>query len=157
MDEQTNGTAAGDNSSQCCQANFFSACSPSHWTQDCTRQLSAAATTVVVLLLVTAVNGGILVYDGVASDTYRTMTNKLVALMSAYNVLTTAAVVPIAMFRQFCIRLDSRFCAAHVFVMLSLLLQGRSLLVLMQFLTGSHTVGYQLTPNTVTSFAKNIV
>ncbi len=102
--------------------NFFSGCTY-QWTPICSSQLATVTATCVVYLLVIAVNGGIIVYENVVPDTYRTLINKVVALMSAYNMFLSTSFMPIALSKHFCIQLNPTYCTGNVLLTTTFLLQ----------------------------------
>lgn len=105
-----------------CCINFFLSCT-SQWTTECTRQLVMGVITSILTFLVIVVNGGIVVYENEVADTYRTLINKGVALMSQYNMLIATTVVPVTLSNNFCLKLNSTFCTVHLIVSLTILLQ----------------------------------
>ncbi len=54
---------------------------------DCWRMALTCVRMFVMYAVVLLLNTGIVVYENVVADTYRTLVNKAVAVMAAYNVL----------------------------------------------------------------------
>ncbi len=54
---------------------------------DCWRMALTCVRMSVMYAVVLLLNAGIVVYENVVADTYRTLVNKAVAVMAAYNVL----------------------------------------------------------------------
>ncbi len=115
-----NATTDFSDDRSCC-ANFFTTCFSS-WRLDCTKQMVAAITTVIFYLLVMLANSGIILYEKVVADTYRTLINKVVVLMSAYNMALSTWLLPMILMRQFC-ALEGLYCPLNVFISLTLMLQ----------------------------------
>ena len=112
---------SSDESADGCN-NFLSTCT-SQWAPHCNGQLVTGVMTCVFYLLVIAANGGIIVYENVVSDTYRTLINKVVTLMSMYNILLSTSFLPIALSSHFCIQLSSIYCTGNLLVTLTFVLQ----------------------------------
>lgn len=114
------GSASEENGNRC--VNFLSTCT-SQWTTSCTFQLVMACITCIIYVLIITVNGGIVVYENVVADTYRTLANKMVALMSGYNMLIATSMVPPALSNNFCLQLNSTYCTVNLIISLMALLQ----------------------------------
>ncbi len=105
----------------CCDS-FFMTCFSS-WRLYCTKQLVAAATSVILYLMILLVNSGIILYENTVADTYRHLINKVVVLMSGYNVLLVTCILPVILARQFCAHPAVPYCSVHLFFALPLTLQ----------------------------------
>ncbi len=74
------------------------------------------ARVVLTYLAMLALNFGIILYENVVPETYRTLVNKLVAVMALYNMLfVTASVMAITPY-LLNIPLPASFCKVHIFV-----------------------------------------
>ncbi len=135
-----NATQVDDDDPNCC-ANFFTTCFTG-WHGHCARQLVAAVVSVFFYLVVMAANYGIVFYENVVADTYRTLINKVVALMSLYNMLLITGILPMMMSRQLCSHYGPSYCHFHTFFALALTLQvlmvHNELAALLQLRTWRH-------------------
>ncbi len=85
---------------------------------------------IFLYLLVVTVNAGIIVYERVVADIYRTLVNKMVAVMSLYNIcLTTWAIIVFVLRSAFDVNLGTVLCGAHLFVLVILILQEFLILI----------------------------
>lgn len=82
---------------------------------ECTTMLLHLIRIVVSVLVSVVLNIGIIMYENLVPDTYRTLVNKLVAVMALYNILFLAGIVPVTMPYVLNIHLPETFCGIQTF------------------------------------------